>query len=118
MLVELHQLEPHARVVDLARERFEIGQRAGSIPAGFGNVTANAQGLGSRATLERLVRSAFGLPEGLGALERPREAKQIAGVEEIVGGSPTPRRPYGAPGSASSSTSSSTGGMSSTVGIR
>ena len=43
---------------------------------------------------------------------------RIAGVEEIVGGSPTPRSPYGESGSPSSRISSRTGGMSSTVGIR
>ena len=47
-----------------------------------------------------------------------RNAATTAGVEEIVGGSPIPRRPYGESGSPSSRTSSLTGGMSSTVGIR
>jgi hypothetical protein len=47
-----------------------------------------------------------------------RIAATTAGVEEIVGGSPTPRNPYGACGSASSSTSNRTGGMSRIVGIR
>jgi len=47
-----------------------------------------------------------------------RIAATTAGVEEIVGGSPTPRSPYGAWGSASSSTSTRIGGMSSTVGMR
>ena len=47
-----------------------------------------------------------------------RIAATIAGAEEIVGGSPTPRRPYGACGSAYSSTSIGIGGMSRMVGIR
>jgi hypothetical protein len=47
-----------------------------------------------------------------------RTAATIAGVAEIVGGSPTPRSPYGAAGSASSSTSTRIGGMSRIVGIR
>ena len=47
-----------------------------------------------------------------------RIAATIAGVDEIVGGSPTPRRPYGACGSPSSNTSTCMGGMSRIVGIR
>src|SRR5262249_31312027 len=47
-----------------------------------------------------------------------RIAAAIAGPEEIVGGSPTPRRPYGACGSGYSSTSICIGGTSRMVGIR
>ena len=48
-----------------------------------------------------------------------RSADTIAGVEEIVGGSPTAAQAVGRLGVAESlSTSSFTGGMSSTVGIR
>ena len=47
-----------------------------------------------------------------------RMAATMAGPDEIVGGSPTPRSPYGACGSAYSSTSIRIGGMSRMVGIR
>jgi MFS family permease len=56
---------------------------------------------------------------GIRASSRPvaaRIAATTAGVEEIVGGSPTPLRPYGASGSPSSSTSIRTGGMSGSSG--
>src|SRR5258708_14825555 len=47
-----------------------------------------------------------------------RIAATIAGVLEIVGGSPTPFAPYGASGCGCSITSATTGGMSSAVGSR
>src|SRR5215467_4340440 len=47
-----------------------------------------------------------------------RIAATMAGVDEIVGGSPTPRSPYGACGSPSSSRSTCMVGMSRMVGIR
>ena len=53
-----------------------------------------------------------------GAPVAARTAATIAGVDEIVGGSPTPLAPYGASGSPSSSTCMRTGGMSRIVGIR
>ena len=47
-----------------------------------------------------------------------RIAASTAGPDEIVGASPTPRTPYGAFGSAYSSTSMGIGGTSRIVGIR
>ena len=58
---------------------------------------------------------------GTRSSDRPvaaRRAETTAAVETTVGGSPTPLTPYGAPGSASSTSSLMTGGMSSVVGIR
>jgi hypothetical protein len=49
---------------------------------------------------------------------RGRIAETTAGVEEIVGGSPTPFAPNGAPGSGCSISVATTSGMSSAVGIR
>ena len=68
-----------------------------------------------RATAIRCARLTAA-PAVVGAARAPasargpvaaRTAATTAGVEEIVGGSPTPRRPYGASGSPSSRTSSS-----------
>ena len=53
-----------------------------------------------------------------GAPVAARMAATIAGVDEIVGGSPTPFAPNGAPGSGSSISAASTVGASSAVGIR
>ena len=47
-----------------------------------------------------------------------RSAAAIAGGVEMLGGSPTPFKPYGACGSACSSTSMRIGGMSRIVGSR
>src|SRR5687767_8086786 len=47
-----------------------------------------------------------------------RMAATIAGVLEIVGGSPTPFAPYGASGCGCSTMSHTTGGMSRIVGSR
>ncbi len=47
-----------------------------------------------------------------------RIAATMAGVEEIVGGSPAPRSPYGACGSGYSRMASRIGGMSRMVGMR
>ena len=47
-----------------------------------------------------------------------RMAAATAGPEEMVGGSPTPRTPYGACGSAYSSTATFIGGVSRMVGMR
>ena len=58
---------------------------------------------------------------GTRASSRPvasRSADTIAAVETTVGGSPTPLTPYGASGSGTSTSTDSTGGMSSVVGIR
>ena len=53
-----------------------------------------------------------------GAPVAARIAATIAGVDEMVGGSPTPLAPNGAPGSGSSISTASTVGASSAVGIR
>ncbi len=73
-----------------------------------------------RAGHERVPVISSGLT-GTRARSRPvaaRMAATIAGPEEIVGGSPTPRSPYGACGSGYSSTSIRIGGTSRMVGIR
>ena len=52
-----------------------------------------------------------------GAPDASRIAATTAGVDDIVGGSPTPLAPNGAPGSGSSMSTASTVGESNAVGI-
>ena len=106
----------HVAVEPLARERGE-DLRALDHEVGLGVAAGDGDQVRQVAHRPAMSRGAPA-PAAADARSRRAAAATTAGVDEIVGGSPTPRRPYGESGSPSSRTSSFTGGMSRIVGIR
>jgi hypothetical protein len=99
-----------------------IGRREQRVEFGAGGVSQLLLAPGRRRGGSRHEGSVMcsGLI-GMRGRSRPvaaRMAAATAGPEEMAGGSPTPRRPYGACGSGYSRISTRIGGMSRIVGIR